>query len=367
MTSSDLPGETRATARALLPVFVAAIFVSAALLFAVQPMFTKMVLPRLGGAAAVWSVAMVFFQTTLLAGYAYAHALTRFAPGRTSVVIHLVVMIAACFALPLHIAAGWGAPPPVGEAFWLLGLFAASIGLPFFALAANGPLLQAWFVRTDHPAVRDPYFLYAASNAGSFLALLSYPLAIEPFVTLGGQTFVVDRRLLRADPAGRRLRRADAALARSAAASRCARRGARAADLARHARMDRARRRALRPADRRHGAHLDRRRGGAAAMGRAARALSAHLRDRVPDPPADPASVRARRAAVPHPRAGGRLPHLPDHLDARADRAASRRAVRLRAGRATASSRAAALPRSTSPRSTCGSRPAACSAASRPD
>ena len=96
--------------------------------------------------------------------------------------------IAACFALPLHIAAGWGAPPPVGEAFWLLGLFAASIGLPFFALAANGPLLQAWFVRTDHPAVRDPYFLYAASNAGSFLALLSYPLAIEPFVPLGGQT-----------------------------------------------------------------------------------------------------------------------------------------------------------------------------------
>ena len=189
MTSSDLPGETRATARALLPVFVAAIFVSAALLFAVQPMFTKMVLPRLGGAAAVWSVAMVFFQTTLLAGYAYAHALTRFAPGRASLVIHLVVMIAACFALPLHIAAGWGAPPPVGEAFWLLGLFAASIGLPFFALAANGPLLQAWFVRTDHPAVRDPYFLYAASNAGSFLALLSYPLAIEPFVTLGGQTF----------------------------------------------------------------------------------------------------------------------------------------------------------------------------------
>jgi len=189
VTSSEPSREGRAaTARALLPLFIAAIFVSAALLFAVQPMFTKMVLPRLGGAAAVWSVAMVFFQTTLLAGYAYAHLLTRLAPGRASVVIHLVVTIAACFALPLHIAAGWGAPPPVGEAFWLLGLFAASIGLPFFALAANGPLLQAWFVRTDHPAVRDPYFLYAASNAGSFLALLSYPLAIEPFVPLGDQT-----------------------------------------------------------------------------------------------------------------------------------------------------------------------------------
>jgi hypothetical protein len=157
MSTSELPtdGATQAEAspyNLLLTTFIAAIFVSAALLFAVQPMFTKMVLPQLGGAAAVWSVAMVFFQTTLLAGYAYAHLLTRFAPGRASVVIHLLVMGVACFALPLHIATGWGRPPSVGEAFWLLGLFAVSIGLPFFALAANGPLLQAWFVRTSHPA-----------------------------------------------------------------------------------------------------------------------------------------------------------------------------------------------------------------------
>ena len=176
------------SARTLLIVFVAAIFVSAALLFAVQPMFTKMVLPQLGGAAAVWSVAMVFFQTALLAGYGYAHALTRFAPGRTSVIIHLAVMVVACVWLPLHIASGWGRPPASGEAFWLLGLFAVSIGLPFFALAANGPLLQAWFVRTDHPAAKDPYFLYAASNVGSFLALIAYPFVIEPFVRLGDQT-----------------------------------------------------------------------------------------------------------------------------------------------------------------------------------
>src|SRR6266853_899976 len=103
MAVSELPADgTTQTASSpynlLLPVFVAAILMSAALLFAVQPMFTKMVLPRLGGAAAVWSVAMVFFQTALLAGYAYAHALTRFAPGRASVVIHLAVMVAACFA-----------------------------------------------------------------------------------------------------------------------------------------------------------------------------------------------------------------------------------------------------------------------------
>ena len=174
----------------LLAAFSAAIFISAALLFAVEPMFTKMVLPRLGGAAAVWSVAMVFFQATLLAGYAYAHLLTRFAPGRGSVLIHLAVLLIACLALPLHLAGGWGQPPSRGEALWLLGLFAASIGLPFFALAANGPLMQAWFVRTDHPSARDPYFLFAASNVGSFLALISYPTVVEPFLRLGEQTWL---------------------------------------------------------------------------------------------------------------------------------------------------------------------------------
>ncbi len=193
MSSSDLPTDETAQGTAsrrslLLAALTAAIFLSAALLFAVQPMFTKMVIPRLGGAPAVWSVAMVFFQAALLAGYGYAHLLTRYAPGRTSVIIHLAVMTAACLFLPLAIANGWGRPPAVGEAFWLIGLFAVSIGLPFFALAANSPLLQAWFARTDHPAAKDPYFLYAASNVGSFLALLSYPAVIEPLIRLGDQT-----------------------------------------------------------------------------------------------------------------------------------------------------------------------------------
>jgi spermidine synthase len=168
--------------------FVATIFVSAALLFAVQPMFTKMVLPRLGGAPAVWSVAMVFFQATLLAGYAYAHALTRLARPPVGLAIHVAVMIGALFVLPLAIAQGWGAAPQRGEAFWLLGLFAVSIGPPFFALSANAPLLQAWFARTDHPMAANPYFLYAASNVGSFLALISYPLAIEPLSRLTDQS-----------------------------------------------------------------------------------------------------------------------------------------------------------------------------------
>src|SRR5262244_1426904 len=171
----------------LLATFAAAITLSAALVFMVQPMFTKMVLPRFGGAPSVWSVAIVFFQAALLAGYAYAYWLTRYAGGRVSVAIHLAVTIAAACALPLSIAAGWDRPPEAAQALWLIGLFTASIGLPFFALAANSPLLQAWFARTDHPAAKDPYFLYAASNVGSFLALVSYPIVIEPFVRLGEQ------------------------------------------------------------------------------------------------------------------------------------------------------------------------------------
>ena len=175
--------------RLLLVTYTASIFVSAALLFAVQPLFAKMVLPRLGGTPAVWSVAMVFFQAMLLAGYAYAHALTKFVPGRISVAVHIVVTIFAALWLPLGIAASWGRPPAEGQEFWLLGLFAASIGLPFFALSANGPLLQAWFARTGHPQAKDPYFLYAASNVGSFLALLAYPFVIEPFTRLPQQTW----------------------------------------------------------------------------------------------------------------------------------------------------------------------------------
>src|SRR5215470_7010341 len=170
--------------RLVLVTYTAAIFLSALLLFSVQPLFTKMVLPRLGGSPAVWSVAMVFFQTLLLAGYAYAHFLMQIRNRTIPVVVHLVLLLVAILTLPLSIASSWGDPPTSGYAFWLLGLFAISIGLPFFALAANNPLLQAWFVRTGHPAGPDPYFLYASSNIGSFLALLSYPVLLEPLLTL---------------------------------------------------------------------------------------------------------------------------------------------------------------------------------------
>ncbi|MBR0825885.1 fused MFS/spermidine synthase [Bradyrhizobium manausense] len=176
--------------RLVLTVYTAAIFVSALLLFSVQPLFTKMVLPRLGGSPAVWSVAMVFFQSLLLAGYAYAHFLMQIKNRRIPVVVHLVLLALAFTTLPLGIATSFGEPPNSGYAFWLLGLFAVSIGLPFFALAANNPLLQAWFVRTGHPDGPDPYFLYSASNIGSFLALLSYPVLLEPMFTLRTQNLL---------------------------------------------------------------------------------------------------------------------------------------------------------------------------------
>ena len=176
--------------RLVLVVYTAAIFVSALLLFSVQPLFTKMVLPRLGGSPAVWSVAMVFFQSLLLAGYAYAHLLMKLKRRVVPIAVHLVLLVVALLTLPLSIRSGWGEPPTSGYAVWLLGLFAVSIGLPFFALAANNPLLQAWFVRTGHPSGPDPYFLYASSNIGSFLALLSYPVLLEPMFTLRTQNLI---------------------------------------------------------------------------------------------------------------------------------------------------------------------------------
>ncbi len=173
----------------ILAVFTGAIFLSALLLFAVQPMFTKMVTPTLGGTPAVWSVALVFFQAVLLAGYAYAHGIKRYLPHTYGVIAHLALMaIVIALFLPIQFHAGWGKPPQEGQAFWLLMVFGVSVGLPFFAIAANGPLLQAWFARSVHPQAQDPYFLYGASNLGSMIALLAYPFVIEPALTLQEQS-----------------------------------------------------------------------------------------------------------------------------------------------------------------------------------
>lgn len=184
MIDASLQRSAAHSSKLVLATYTASVFLSALLLFAVQPMFTRMVLPRFGGSPSVWSVAMVFFQSMLLAGYAYAHWLSAARRRIVPVLVHLALLIAAALTLPLSIAQGWGEPPATGPALWLLGLFTVSIGLPFFALAANNPLLQTWFVRTGHHDGKDPYFLYAASNIGSFLALLSYPILLEPAFTL---------------------------------------------------------------------------------------------------------------------------------------------------------------------------------------
>ncbi len=180
--------ETRSRSLSLaLPAFAAALFLSALLLFSVQPMFTKMALPQLGGSPGVWSVAMVFFQGLLLLGYLWAHFLARRLPLWLAAALHLSICALVFVALPIA-AASMPPPPAEGQALWLIGLFALSVGLPFFALSVNGPLLQAWFARTGHAQAGDPYFLYGASNLGSFAALLAYPFLIEPLFGLSAQS-----------------------------------------------------------------------------------------------------------------------------------------------------------------------------------
>ncbi len=161
------------------------IFVSATLLFVVQPMIAKALLPALGGSSAVWTTCMLFFQVALLAGYAWAHGGTAKLSARALVFAHLAFAGAACFTLPLTVQADVSAATaPVS---WVLGTLALAIGPTFVAIAATSPLLQAWYARLGQPDSDDPYFLYSASNLGSMLALLAYPLAIEPFLGVRAQ------------------------------------------------------------------------------------------------------------------------------------------------------------------------------------
>ncbi len=171
-------------AAAVLGLFSATAFISAFLLFALEPMFAKMVLPVLGGSASVWAVALTFFQMALLAGYAWAHLLIARLPLAWTGYAQLALAAAALLVLPLGLPAGWEAPPSGEPYIWQLGLFAVAIGLPFLAIAANAPLLQAWFSASGHAQARDPYFLYAASNLGSLAALIGYPFVLEPALGL---------------------------------------------------------------------------------------------------------------------------------------------------------------------------------------
>lgn len=166
-------------------VFTVAIFANATLLFAVQPMFTKLVLPRLGGSPAIWNTCLLFFQTALLVGYLYAHVGARVLSARMQALLHLSLLFVAMVSLPVGIPAGFERPVQgVVPIAWLITLLVVALGAPFTLVAAGAPILQRWFASTDHPRANNPYFLYAASNLGSFVALLSYPFLIEPHLRL---------------------------------------------------------------------------------------------------------------------------------------------------------------------------------------
>jgi SAM-dependent methyltransferase len=165
--------------------FVLTILVGSFLLFLVQPMVARMVLPKLGGAPAVWNSAMLVYQALLLGGYAYAHWLGRFTVRRQAT-IHLALFLVAALWLPIGIAQ-IGAPGPGQEALWVPLLLLASIGPVFFVVSAQAPLMQRWFAADARAG--DPYYLYAASNLGSFAGLISYPALVEPTLPLAAQSW----------------------------------------------------------------------------------------------------------------------------------------------------------------------------------
>jgi hypothetical protein len=174
----------------MVALYSVTLVVSAALVFMVQPMFARFVLPLLGGTPAVWTTAMLFFQSALLLSYLYAHWSTRRFGPRRQAALHLALVAAALLVLPLGVPDGWTPPAESSPVLWLLLLLLVSVGLPFFVVSSTAPLLQSWLADTDHPDGRDPYFLYRASNIGSVIGLLSYPLLVERELTLDGQSWL---------------------------------------------------------------------------------------------------------------------------------------------------------------------------------
>jgi len=168
--------------------FSLTLFFSAGLLFLVELMIAKLILPLFGGTPAVWNTCMMFFQVMLLAGYGYAHISGTKAGLNRQIILHLAILVTACIVLPISIPRQWGPfveGSPIG---FILLLLLGSVGLPFLVLSSTAPLLQQWFSRTGHPSANDPYFLYSASNLGSMLALVGYPTWIEPHFRLAAQS-----------------------------------------------------------------------------------------------------------------------------------------------------------------------------------
>jgi hypothetical protein len=185
------PGGAKWAIKSAPVVFAITVFASAALIFLVEPMIAKMVLPTLGGSPMVWNTCMAFFQAALLVGYLYAHLLQRVRSLKIQVITHAVVLLASALVLPLQVSQIMGAEPgATAPGLWLVGVLALSLGPPFAALSATAPLAQAWYarVRSGHADASNPYVLYAASNLGSLIALLAYPIVVEPLLSLNFQT-----------------------------------------------------------------------------------------------------------------------------------------------------------------------------------
>jgi hypothetical protein len=173
--------------------FAVSLFVSAFLLFLVQPMIGKMILPRLGGTPQVWNTCMMFFQTVLLLGYAYTHNITSKLPTKKQLLAHCFVLllplpVLLAFGRPFSVA-GFGAEGGGNPIFVTLALLTLIVGLPFLVVSTTAPLLQRWFHNTGHPAAKDPYFLYGASNLGSILGLILYPVLVERYLGLDAQAW----------------------------------------------------------------------------------------------------------------------------------------------------------------------------------
>jgi hypothetical protein len=174
----------------VLPLYVLTLFTSALLVFIVQPMFSKLVLPYLGGTPAVWNACMLFFQTGLLCGYSYAHLSARVLSGRWQRALHVILLAGSLVFLPIALPSGWAPSPTLPEAFSVVGVLLLSVGIPFVLLSSTAPMLQHWFAGSDHDAAHHPYFLYAASNAGSLLALFIFPAVLEPTLPSDGQRWL---------------------------------------------------------------------------------------------------------------------------------------------------------------------------------
>jgi hypothetical protein len=167
---------TEATGNTVLLLYIATMFLSATLLFLVQPMFAKMILPLFGGSPAVWTTTAVVYQVILLAGYLYAHLAVQWLGVRRQALFHLLLLCIPVAVLPIAVPAEWNVASQDAPILELVAVMAVAVGLPFFAVSTMSPLLQTWFSRTGHHAAGDPYFLYAASNVGSLIGLISYPI-----------------------------------------------------------------------------------------------------------------------------------------------------------------------------------------------